>query len=58
MAPVIIVISGLLALLAAIVLIDFLVHVICWGARSLRTPDLLADLRDAPARPADSRIIT
>ncbi len=40
---VIIMTSGIFALAAVIGLIDLFVHLVCWSARSLRTPEALRE---------------
>ncbi|MBU4435901.1 MAG: hypothetical protein KKC14_15990 [Alphaproteobacteria bacterium] len=37
---------GVFALAATVGVIDLFVHLICWSARSLRTPAALGDRRD------------
>jgi hypothetical protein len=45
--------SGIFALAAVVGLIDLFVHLVCWSARSLRTPTALKEQRDtAIQRPA------
>jgi hypothetical protein len=50
MTPAIVLISGLFSLLAVIGLIDLFVHLVCWSARSLRTPMALIEPRDEAAQ--------
>lgn len=47
---VIIMTCGVFALAAVVGLIDLFVHLICWSARSLRTPTALGDRRDEVAQ--------
>lgn len=42
---VIILTSGIFAVAAVIGLIDLFVHLVCWSARSLRTPEALQEHR-------------
>jgi len=50
---VIIMTSGIFAVAAVIGLIDLFVHLVCWSARSLRTPEALRDRASEVAqRPA------
>ena len=50
---VIILTSGIFAVAAFIGLVDLFVHLICWSARSLRTPDALQERRgETIQRPA------
>ncbi len=45
--------SGIFAVAAIIGLIDLFVHLVCWSARSLRTPDALRERsNDEIQRPA------
>lgn len=50
---VIILTGGIFAIAAFIGLVDLFVHLICWSARSLRTPDALQERgNEAVQRPA------
>lgn len=52
MTPIIILMSGIFAVLAVIGLIDLFVHAVCWSAKSLRTPEALSDRRAEAVQPA------
>lgn len=45
---VIVITSGIFAVAAIIGLVDLFVHLVCWSARSLRTPGALEECQSEP----------